>query len=108
MAYKYRWLSEALDDMSNEIDYVAKEFGLKTARKVENRVHKRVLQLSQFPCTGVRYDEDLLYHGYEIRVLHIRQISLIYSFDGEMITLIAVWNNYQNPNQLSETINSRE
>lgn len=25
MAYKYRWLSEALDDMSNEIDYVVKK-----------------------------------------------------------------------------------
>lgn len=25
MAYKYRWLSEALDDMSNEIEYVVKK-----------------------------------------------------------------------------------
>ena len=108
MAYKYRWLSEALDDMSKEIDYVAKEFGFKTARQVENRVHERVLQLCQFPYSGVRYDEDILYNGHEIRALHIRQISLIYSFDEEMITLIAVWNNYQNPNNLNEVINSRE
>jgi plasmid stabilization system protein ParE len=108
MAYKYRWLSEALDDMSNEIDYVAKEFGLKTARQVENRVHERVLQLCQFPNSGVRYEEDILYNGQEVRVLHIRQLSLIYSFDNEIITLIAVWNNYQNPDRLNEVINSRE
>ena len=108
MVYKYRWLSEALDDMFNEIDYVAKEFGLKTARQVENRVHERILQLCQFPYSGVRYEEDVLYKGYEVRILHIRQISLIYSFDEEMITLIAVWNNYQNPNSLNEVINSRE
>lgn len=108
MVYKYRWLSEALDDMSNEIDYVAKEFRLKTARQVENRVHERILQLCQFPYSGVRYEEDVLYNGYEVRILHIRQISLIYSFDEEMITLIAVWNNYQNPNSLNEVINSRE
>lgn len=108
MAYKYRWLAEALDDMSNEIDYVAKEFGLKAAKRVESRVHERVLQLCQFPYSGVRYEEDVLYNGHEVRVLHIRQISLIYSFDDEMITLIAVWNNYQNPDRLNEVINSRE
>ena len=108
MAYKYRWLAEALDDMSNEIDYVAKEFGLRAAKWVESRVHERVLQLCQFPYSGVRYEEDVLYNGHEVRVLPIRQISLIYSFDNEMITLIAIWNNYLNPKRLSEVINSRE
>ena len=108
MAYKYRWLSEALDDMSNEIEYVVKEFGLKTARQVENSVHERVLQLCQFPFSGVRYEEDVLYNGHEVRVLHIRQISLIYSFDNEVVTLIAVWNNYQNPDRLNEVISSRK
>ena len=108
MAYKYRCLAEALDDMSNEIDYVAKEFGLRAAKRVESRVHERVLQLCQFPYSGVRYEEDVLYNGHEVRVLHIRQISLIYSFDNEMITLIAIWNNYLNPKRLSEVINSRE
>lgn len=102
MAYNYRWLSEALDDMSNEIDHVVREFGLKAAKHLENRVHERVLQLCELPNSGVRYDEVLLYHGHEIRVLHIRQISLIYSFDEEIITLIAVWNNYQNPNRLKK------
>ena len=56
----------------------------------------------------MRYEEDVLYNGHEVRVLHIRQISLIYSFDNEMITLIAIWNNYLNPKRLSEVINSRE
>lgn len=107
MVYKYRWLSEALDDLSNEIDYVAKEFGLKTARQVENRVHERILQLCQLPYSGVRYEEDVLFNGHEVRVIHIRQISLIYSFDEEMITLIAVWNNYQNPERLNEIIKTR-
>ena len=106
MAYKYRWLSEALDDMSKEIEYVAKEFGLKAARRVESRVHEGVLQLCQFPYSGIHY-ENVLYNGQEVRVLHVKQISLIYSFDNEMITLIALWNNYQNPDRLSEVIESR-
>lgn len=106
MAYKYRWLSEALDDMSNEINYVAKEFGLRAARRMESRVHEGVLQLCQFPYSGVCY-EDVLYNGQEVRALYIKQISLIYSFDNETITLIALWNNYQNPERLDEVIESR-
>lgn len=108
MAYKYRWLSEALDDMSKEIEYVVKEFGLKTARQIENKIHEWVLQLCQFPYSGVRYEENVLFNGHEVRVLHIRQISLIYSFDNEVVTLIAIWNNYQNPDRLNEVISSRE
>ena len=107
MAYKYRWLSQALDDMSDEIEYVANEFGLKAARRVESRVYEGVQQLCQFPFSGVCYDDNMLYNGNEVRVLHIKQISLIYSFDNEMITLIAVWNNYQNPERLDEIIESR-
>lgn len=54
MAYKYRWLSEALDDMSNEIDYVAKEFGLKTARQI-NRFFNCVSSLIQEFVTRKKY-----------------------------------------------------
>ena len=106
MAYKYRWLSQALDDMSNEIEYVAKKFGMRAARRMESRVHEGVHQLCQFPYSGVCY-EDVLYNGQEERVLHMKQISLIYSFDNETITLIALWNNYQNPERLGEVIESR-
>ena len=107
MAYKYRWLSQALDDLSNEIEYVAKEFGLRAARRVESRVHEGVLQLCQFPYSGIHY-EDVLYDGLEVRLLHMKQISLIYSFDNEMITITALWNNFQNPDKLSEVIESRK
>ena len=108
MAYKYRWLSQALDDMSHEIEYVAKEFGLKAARQAESRVYDGVQQLCRFPFSGVPYEENVLYNNHEVRVLHLHQVSLIYSFDNEIITLIALWNNYQNPDRLSELIESRE
>lgn len=107
MAYNYRWLSQALDDMSNEIEYVAKEFGLKAARRAESRVYEGVQQLCRFPYSGMRYEEDLFYNNHEVRVLHLHQVSLIYSFDNEMITLIALWNNYKNPDRLIEVIESR-
>jgi len=108
MAYKYRWLSQALDDMAHEIEYVRDEFGLRAAQRTEAKVRKGVNQLCQFPYSGVRYEDDVLYLGREVRVLHLRQISVIYSVEDEMITLIAIWNNYQNPNKLNEIIQTRE
>ena len=56
MAYKYRWLSEALDDMAHEIEYVRDEYGLRAARQTESKVREGVQQLCQFPYSGVRYE----------------------------------------------------
>ena len=108
MAYKYRWLIEALDDMAQEIEYVRDEFGLRAARQTENKVREGVQQLCQFPFSGVRYEEDVVYKGQEVRVLHLRQISVIYSIENEIITLIAIWNNYQNSDKLNDIIKTRE
>ena len=108
MACKYRWLSEALDDMAHEIEYEREEFGLKAAQRTESKVREGIRQLCEFPYSGVRYEEDLFYNGQEVRVLHLRRISVIYSVEDEMITLIAVWSNYQNPDRLNEIIQTRE
>ena len=107
MVYKYRWLSQALDDMSNEIEYVIQEFGLNAARRIESKIYDGVQQLCRFPFSGVCYEKGTLYNDQEVRVLHLCQISLIYSFDTEMITLIALWNNYRNSDKLNEIIESR-
>jgi len=107
MAYKYRWLAQALDDMAQELEYVSREFGLRAARKTESKVREGVHQLCRFPFSGVRYEDDVLYNSHEVRVLHMKQISVIYCVEDETITLIAIWNNNQNPERLNEVIKSR-
>ena len=62
MAYKYRWLDQALDDLNKEIGYVIYEFGVKAARKAESTIHESVIQLCSFPHLGVSY-EGLQYQG---------------------------------------------
>ena len=106
MACKYRWLNQALDDMSREIGYVYTMFGVKAAQRAETRIHDRIQQLCLFPYSGVQY-EDMLYKGNQVRVLHLRQISIIYSVEEELITIIAIWNNYQNPVLLRDVIEAR-
>ena len=106
MACNYRWLDKALDDMSQEIGYVFSQFGVKAAQRAEARIHDGVRQLCQFPNSGVRY-EEMSYKGSPVRILHLRQISLIYAVEDELITIIAVWNNFQNPDHLRDVIAAR-
>lgn len=107
MVYKYRWLNQALDDFVGVIGYVLYEFGEKAARKAESAIHERVLQLCSFPHLGINY-EGLQYQGNEVRIIHIKQVSLIYSLKDEMITLIALWNNRRDIKELKAMIQSRQ
>ena len=106
MAYSYIWLDQALEDLSQEIGYVCSEFGVSAARKAEAKIRERVNQLCDFPRLGQVY-EGLSFNGSEVRVLHIRQVSVLYTFDDNIITLVAVWNNYQDPAQLAEELDER-
>ena len=106
MAYRYRWLDQALDDLGEEIGYVRNKFGENAARKAESKIRARVEQLCLFPNVGVLY-EDLLYNGNEVRILHLSQVSVIYSFHNELITLIAIWNNRRDDAKLADVIESR-
>ena len=106
MVYKYRWLDQALDDMTKEIEFVLREFGVNEARKVEEDVHERELQLCQFPFSGAAY-EGLLFHGKEVRAIQMNRISIIYCVQDETVTLVAIWNNYQNPDKLSVIVKER-
>jgi plasmid stabilization system protein ParE len=107
MAYKYRWLEPALDDLSQEIRYVLSEFGLTAARKAEANVREGVESLCSFPNIGVRY-EGLTYNGCEVRLLHIRQISIVYCLQDDSLTLISVWNNHRNEKYINAMIQSRQ
>ena len=107
MVYKYRWLDQALDDLEQEVGYVLYKFGIASARKVEVTIHERVTQLCSFPHLGMSY-EGLKYNGNEVRILHIKQVSLIYCLDGELITIIALWNNRRDDKTLKSLIKSRQ
>ena len=107
MVYKYRWLDQALEDLEQEVGYVFYEFGIASARKAEATIHECVTQLCSFPHLGVTY-EGLKYNGNEVRILHAKQVSIIYNLEGELITLIALWNNRRDNEVLKSVIMSRQ
>ena len=47
--------------------------------------------------------------GCEVRMIHVRQLTIFYSFDEKsLVTILAVWNNYQDPNKINELLGSKQ
>lgn len=86
MAYEIIWLDEARKSFDAEMEYVYSNFGLLTLSEVYDDLHERVNQLKLFPRIGVRH-EDLDYHGYEMRMLHIKRVSVVYAIIGQTVQI---------------------
>ena len=71
--------------------------------KVYDDLMKRVSQLQTFPKIGVRC-EDLDYQGYEMRMLHIKKVTIVYAIVNNTIEILYVWNNQQDPNRLGKVL----
>ena len=103
MLYNIEWLDEARSSLDAEMEYVFVEFGRNTLTKVYNNLMERVSQLQIFPRIGIRC-EDLDYRGYEMRMLHIKKVSVVYAITENTVKILYVWNNQQDPERLAEML----
>ena len=101
MAYEIIWLDEARKSFDAEMEYVYSNFGLLTLSEVFDNLHERVNQMKLFPRIGVRH-EDLDYHGYEIRMLHVKKVSVVYAIIGQTVQNLYVWNNWRDPKRIAK------
>ena len=106
MVLKDRWLDQARHDFNAEVEYVYNEFGQRAAEKAYRKVLEGVDSLRHFPDMGRLY-EGLSYNGTAVRVLVLKQVSIIYCHDDSVLRIVAVWNNHQNPEHLKETLAER-
>lgn len=107
MAYEIIWLDEARKSLDAEMEYVYSNFGLLTLSEVYDDLHERVNQLKLFPRIGVRH-EDLDYHGYEMRMLHIKRVSVVYAIIGQTVQILYVWNNRQDHKRIAKVLGLEE
>lgn len=107
MAYEIIWLDEARKSFDAEMEYVYSNFGLLTLSEVYDDLHERVNQLKLFPRIGVRH-EDLDYHGYEMRMLHIKRVSVVYAIIGQTVQILYVWNNRHDPKRIAKVLGLEE
>lgn len=103
MAYEIIWLDEAQKSLDAEMEYVFSNFGLLTLSEVYENLHARVDQLKMFPRIGVRH-EDLDYHGYEMRMLHVKKVSVVYAIIGQTVQILYVWNNLRDSKRLAKVL----
>ena len=62
MALKHKWLTEASLEFERTLDYVRREFGMRTVKKVYSEVSDNIKVLKTFPNAGLHY-KDLFYKG---------------------------------------------
>ena len=107
MAFEIEWLKGAEVELDAEIAYVLEEFGFYAARKSFRRIMTDVGRLSMFPLMGEEY-RGVTYKGCEVRKLPIRQVTVFYSPQTDRVTILAVWNNYQDPARIPDRIADAE
>lgn len=42
--------------------------------------------------------------GYEMRMLHIKKVTIVYAIVNNTIEILYVWNNQQDPNRLGKVL----
>ena len=107
MAYKIIWLEDARISLDAEMEYVYAEFGQHTLAKVVDDLMNRVSQLQTFPRIGIRC-EDLDYHGYEMRMLNVKKVTIVYAIVQETVQILYVWNNQQDSSGLAKALGLTE
>ena len=101
------WLGGAREDLSVELEYVYDEFGSQSAENAYRKVKDGVDDLCHFPHLGKRFC-GVLYHGNEVRVLSLKQTSIIYCQRGDELLIIALWNNRRDEKALKTMVKSRQ
>ncbi|MBO7492930.1 MAG: type II toxin-antitoxin system RelE/ParE family toxin [Bacteroidales bacterium] len=107
MVFEIEWLRGAQRELDAEIEYVLGRFGFRAARKTYKRIMDEVERLASFPHIGVQH-ESATYKGCEVRKIIIRQITVFYSPQSDKVTILAVWNNYQDPNSIPYRLSELE
>ena len=52
--------------------------------------------------------EDLDYHGYEMRMLHVKRVSVVYAIISQTVQILYVWNNRQDPKRIAKVLGLEE
>lgn len=106
MALRFEFHPEARLDLIEQLDYVQQKFSLHDSERAFDKVMKGIAQLCDYPETGILMP-DVHYNNNEVRILHMRQLSIVYTHDDETLYVVCIWNNYKNPERLSKIIGSR-
>ena len=107
MAFEIEWLQGAHNELDAEIEFVLGRFVFNAARKAYKRIMDDVERLASFRHIGEQH-EGATYKGCEVRKIIIRQVTVFYSPQSDKVTILAVWNNYQDPDNIPYRLSELE
>ena len=97
------WSVLAKRQLLDVVQYVADNFGQKTAIKTIKRIQKKVGRLLLFPESGT-YDKHLSSNVYVVRHITLRPNVVYYIVVNEKITIMAIVHEKQSPQTVSSMI----
>ncbi len=94
--YKIIWTENATIQNLENVEFVFNTWGASSVLDYENELIQKLEQLKKFPFSAPIFKLGCR------KILIVKQISLIYKVDkdNKEITILMVWNNYQNPVKL--------
>ena len=86
------WTLTAKNSFKSNIKYLLEDWTYREVVNFTNEVYKKLDLIALHPNMGL-FDGELKCNKYVI----LKQITLLYSIDGNTIYLLNFWNNYRKP-----------
>lgn len=103
MDVEIHWSTLAKRQLRDVGQYVAENFGERTAIKTLDNISKKVERLYRFPESGC-YDKKYSTESYTVRHLILHPNLVYYIQEENRITIMAVVHEKQSPKTISDTI----
>lgn len=94
--YKIVWTDEALNGLKDIIDYLERKFSEKDVAKFAKKLDKQIEIIKNNPETFSLSAKS----GQIRRALVAKLTSIYYRIDGDIITIVTVYDNRKNPEDL--------
>lgn len=96
MSYSIRWSPRAVDDISNQLDYIEQEWNRTVVNKFLNRIEDVLETITDNPKLFPLIHKKKAIH----RCVINSHLVLYYRLSGTQIELITFWNTSKNPENL--------
>ena len=95
MAYQLSWTGIALEDYKRVVDYLLSEWSIAVATEFENIVNEKLINLSQYPFTGIKSEKNPLIRS----ILFTKHNRLYYRIKDNNIELLNIIDTRKDPLQ---------
>jgi plasmid stabilization system protein ParE len=96
--YKLIWSEEALENLKGIIEYLEKNWTTREIRKFAQLLDKNLNLIKVNPQTFPKSDHSIDFR----RAVISKQVSIFYQIENQVVHVISVFDNRQNPNRLKK------